>query len=162
VRKIIVALVVAVFASGTAAATDTSDVMAVVHQFVDGFNKGDTKRALATCADNTLIIDDFAPHVWDGTGACARWASDFDADSKKTQTTDGVVTIAKPRHLDVTGDRAYVVLPAAFTYKVAGKPMQSTGSVWTLALQKTAAGWRITGWAWAAGKETPVTSEATH
>ena len=161
-RKMILALVVAVLASGTAAATDKTDVMAVVHQFVDGFNKGDVKSALATCADNVVILDDFAPHVWDGAGACAKWASDFDADSKKTQTTEGVVTIGKPRHLDVTGDRAYVVLPAGYTYKVAGKPMQNTGSVWTLALQKTGAGWRITGWAWAGGKESPVTTKATH
>src|SRR3974390_2849261 len=160
--KIIVALVVTVLASGTAAATDKSDVMAVVHQFVDSFNKGDIKGGLATCADSALIIDDFSPHVWDGAGAGAKWASDFDADSKRTQTTEGVVTIGKPRHLDVTGDRAYVVLPAGYTYKVAGKPMQNTGSVWTLALQKTAAGWGITGWAWAAGKESPATTQPTH
>jgi ketosteroid isomerase-like protein len=161
-RKIIVALAVAVLASGTAVASDKTDVMAVVHQFADGFNKGDVKSALATCADNVVIIDDFSPHVWDGAGACAKWASDFDADSKKTQTTEAVVTMGRPRHLDVMGDRAYVVLPTGYTYKVAGKPMQSTGCVWTLALQKTGAGWRITGWAWAGGKESPVTTQATH
>jgi ketosteroid isomerase-like protein len=161
-RRIVVVLVLAVFTAGTAAATDPSDVMAVLHQMADSFNKGDMKSVVAGCADSTVIIDDFPPHVWDGAGACAKWASDFDAISKKMQWTEGVVTIGKPRHVDVTGDRAYVVAPAGWTYKVAGKPMQTTGSVWTFALQKTAGGWRVTGWAWAGGKDSPVTTAAAH
>jgi ketosteroid isomerase-like protein len=160
-RRIVAALVLAVWA-GAAAATDKSDVMAVVHQYVDGLNKGDTKSALAACADHALIIDDFPPHVWDGESACTKWAGDFDAVLKQAQMTDAVVTLGKTRHLDVTGDRAYVVLAASLTYKLAGKPMQTTGSLWTFALQKSTPGWRITGWAWAAGKTSPVTTEPKH
>jgi ketosteroid isomerase-like protein len=161
-RRIMLALGLAVCAAGTASATEKSDVLAVIHQYVDGFNTGDAKSGMAACADQTLIIDDFPPHVWDGAGACAKWANDFDALAKKTQFTDGVLTLGKARHLDVTGDRAYVVLPASLTYKLEGKPMQTTGSLWTFALQKTAAGWRITAWAWAAGKDSPVTTGPVH
>jgi hypothetical protein len=50
--------------------------------------------------------------------------------------------------LDVTADRAYVVVPADYTYKQKGKAMKQTGSILTVALQKGSAGWRITGWAW--------------
>ena len=36
--------------AGRAKASAQTDVMATVHQFVDGFNKGDVKSALAACA----------------------------------------------------------------------------------------------------------------
>jgi hypothetical protein len=48
----------------------------------------------------------------------------------------------------VTADRAYIVVPATYAYKQKGKPMKESGSTLTLALQKGATGWRITGWAW--------------
>jgi hypothetical protein len=122
--------------------------MTPVHQFVDGFNKGDIKTALAACAEQTSIIDEFPPHEWHGAGACSNWANDFDADAKKNGVTDGIVTLGNPRRVDITADRAYVVVPANYTFKQKGKLVKETGSMLTLVLQKGAAGWRITGWAW--------------
>jgi len=126
-----------------------ADVLKFVHQFVDGFNKGDTKAILAACADQTSIIDEFPPYEWHGTGSCAKWLGDYEADAKKNGITDGIVTLGKPSHNDVTGDRAYVVIPSDYTFKVKGKPEKETGSMFTFALQKGQAGWKITGWSWA-------------
>ncbi len=149
-HKIIIALVVAVLGAGPNAAFDEkADVMVPVHQFVDGFNKGDTKTAVAACADQTSIIDEFPPHEWHGMGACSNWANDYDADARKNGITDGVVTLSKPRHIDITADRAYVVIPANYTFKKKGKLVKETGSMFTFALRKSEAGWRITAWAWA-------------
>ena len=149
-HKTFIAVAIAVMAAGPAfAASEKADVMAPVKQFVDGFNKGDVKSALATCAEQTSIIDEFPPYEWHGAGACSTWANDFDADAKKNGITDTVVTLGTPRHVDITGDRAYVVVPTNYTYKQKGKPMKEIGSTMTLSLQKVAAGWRITGWAWA-------------
>jgi len=103
----------------------------------------------ATCADQVSILDEFPPHEWHGTGACAKWAGDYDADAKKNGITDGAVTLNTPTHVDVTGDRAYVVVPANYSFKVKGKSVGETGSIITLALVKSAGGWKITGWAWA-------------
>jgi len=150
-RRILIALVAAAFAAGPAVAADKDDVMAQIRQFVDGFNKGDIKSALATCAEQTSIIDEFPPHEWHGAGACQTWANDFDADAKKNGVTDGKVTLGKPRHVNVSGDRAYVVVPATFTYKLKGKATKQAGSLLTVALQKGANGWRMTGWAWSTG-----------
>ena len=136
-------------ASAQTPPSGTADVMAVVRQFVDGFNKGDLKMLSSACAEEVSIIDEFPPHEWHGAGACAKWSSDFDADAKKNGITDGFVTLGKPSHVDVTGDRAYVVGPADYAYKLKGKPVKEVGSIFTLALQKGSAGWRITGWAWA-------------
>jgi hypothetical protein len=60
-------------ASSHAQARESAEkaVLATVHKFVDAFNKGDTKAAVAACADQTSIIDEFPPHQWHGAGACA-------------------------------------------------------------------------------------------
>jgi ketosteroid isomerase-like protein len=134
--------------AGHAAASDQTDVMATVRQFIDGFNKGDAKTAIAACASPASIVDDFPPHAWQGPTACADWAADFDATAKKEGITEPVVTLQKPRHVDVTGDRAYVVVPASYDYKLKGKKVKEGGATFTAALQKLPAGWRITGWAW--------------
>jgi ketosteroid isomerase-like protein len=135
--------------SAQSPAAGTADVTAVVRQFVDGFNKGDAKALASTCADQVAIIDEFPPHAWQGTGACGKWSSDYEADAKKNGISDGVVTLGKPTHVDVSGDRAYVVWPADYVYKMKGKLAGETGSILTVALHKDSTSWRITGWSWA-------------
>jgi ketosteroid isomerase-like protein len=43
---------------GTASASEKTDVMAVMHRWVDTFNKGDVKSSLAACADQAVVIDE--------------------------------------------------------------------------------------------------------
>ena len=147
-RKILIVLALAVLAAGQPLGSDKTDVMAVVRQFVNSFNKGDAKTAAAACADETSIIDEFPPHEWHGAGACSKWMDDYDADAKKNGITDGKVTLGAPVHVDVTGDRAYVVVRANYTYKQKGKPVKEIGSMLTIALHKDNSGWHMTGWSW--------------
>ena len=70
-KKIIIGFTVGVLMAGWAAASDKTDVMAVVKQWDDGFNTGDIKSAVVACADQTSIIDDIPPHEWHGTGGCS-------------------------------------------------------------------------------------------
>lgn len=148
-QKLFILLAASLLAAAQTPASDKTDVMVPVHQFVDGFNKGDTKTAAAACANQTSIIDEFPPHEWHGAGACSTWMNDYDADARKNGITDGIVTLSTPRHIEVAADRAYVVIPANYTYKRKGKPVKEIGSMFTFALHKGEAGWRITGWAWA-------------
>ena len=137
------------FTALPAAAADTSSFMSPVNQFIDGFNKGDAKNALKACASPASIVDEFPPHEWQGPTACADWANAYNANAARNGITDGIVTLGKPTHVDVSGDRAYVVVPANYAYKQHGKSVLETGSIFTVALKKSASGWLITGWAWA-------------
>ena len=148
-HKTIIILATTVLTAATITASEQTDVMATINQGIEAFNKGDSKSLIALCADEMCIIDEFPPHEWHGPGTCSKWLADYDADAKKNEITDGAVTIAKPRHVDITGDRAYVVVPADYTYKQHGKPMKETNSIWTFTLAKVQGNWRITGWAWA-------------
>lgn len=55
----------------------TEDPMGAVHQYIDGFNKGDTKMMAATFAVPGSILDGMAPHVWQGPTATQDWYRDM-------------------------------------------------------------------------------------
>jgi len=147
-NKLAAVIAVAVLASGVASASDRTDAMAVVHKWVDAFNKGDGKTGSSFCVDGALIIDDFAPHVWQGSGACASWYKDYEAFAAKAQITDASVALGKARHFDVDSGYAYLVVPTTLTYTKVGKQITDKAIV-TMALKKGSSGWQITGWAWA-------------
>lgn len=147
--KALAALMAAsVFCSGAVIASDKTDAMAVVHKWVDSFNKGDGNTGASYCADGALIIDDFAPHVWQGPGACASWYKDYEAFTAKEQATAASVALGKTRHLDIDSGYAYLVVPTILKYTKAGRPVMERGIV-TMSLKKGGSGWQITGWAWA-------------
>ncbi len=147
--RVVIFVLCSILAIAPATATESSNVMATVHQFMHGVSTGNIKSAVAACASPASIIDDFPPHEWQGPTACADWARDFKTAVKAAGYADNVVTLGKPTHVDVTGDRAYVVVPANYRYKFHGKPVAEDGSIFTVALRKLPEGWRITGWAWA-------------
>jgi ketosteroid isomerase-like protein len=147
-RKLMIAVAVALLVTKSLFAAEKDDVLAVVKQCNDAFNQGDVKAAVALGTDEMSIIDEFPPHEWHGPGAFAKWFADYDADAKKNGITDGKVTIGKARHVDVNGNRAYAVLNATYTWKQNGKPKKETNATWTFTLLKTKDGWRITGWCW--------------
>lgn len=147
-RNLLLAFVAAVVAASPAAAAE-SGALATVRQFIADFNQGNEKGAIELCATPASIVDDFPPHEWQGPAACADWTRDIDADDKRQGISGGIVALGTPWHVDVTGDRAYVVVPATYSYKQHGKPVVESGSIFTVALRRFASGWRITGWAWA-------------
>jgi ketosteroid isomerase-like protein len=136
------------FASASAFASDKSDAVAAVHLFIDNMNKDDMKTAATAYAPQASILDEFPPHAWQGATALADWGRDFGDFAKKNGITDPVVTLGKVRHVDITGDRAYVVVEATYSYKQHGKTIREPGCFMTYALQKLAPGWRITAWSW--------------
>ena len=129
----------------------TNDPMATLHQYLDGFNKGDAKVMAATFALQGSILDGMAPHLWQGPTATQDWYRDVLIEGKQHDASDYFVTVGEPLHNNVTGDSAYVVVPATMTFKVAGKQVTQSGAFFTVALRKLAEGWRIAAWAWTKG-----------
>jgi predicted DCC family thiol-disulfide oxidoreductase YuxK len=74
-------------------------------------------------------------------------------EGKQHGASDYFVTLGEPLQNNVTGESAYVVVPATMTFKVNGKSMTQTGAVFTVALRKLPEGWRIAAWAWAKGQQ---------
>jgi ketosteroid isomerase-like protein len=129
----------------------TNDPMSAVRQYIDAFNRSDVKTMAATFAVPGSILDGMAPHIWQGATAAQDWYRDVLLEGEQHGASGYVVTLGEPRHLNVTGDSAYVVVPASMTFKVHGKQVTQTGATFTVALRKLAEGWRIGAWAWAKG-----------
>jgi hypothetical protein len=138
-------------AGNTSAVIDTLAVMKPVREFVASFNKGDATTSDAGCAHVTSIIDDVPPHEWHGAHACQMWMQSYRDYTVANGLADMIITLGDPRHVDVAGERAYVVVPASYTIEVHGKLVHKTNSVVTFALEKGATAWHLTGWAWADG-----------
>src|SRR6185312_14964980 len=92
-RIALAGLGVTLLAPHPAAATEQDEVMKIVRQWVESLNKGDTKTAIAACAEQTSIVDEFPPHEWHGDGACARWVTELDAYNQKLGLTNSIVTL---------------------------------------------------------------------
>ena len=149
-RKSFVAITLVLLSAATAFSL-TTDPLATVRQYIDSFNKGDIKGMTAACADSASILDGMAPHSWQGPSACADWYKDVLAEGEREGASGYAVSLGKPRHHNVNGDAAYLVLPTTMTFKHKGKQVTQTGATWTVALRKFADGWRITAWAWSKG-----------
>ena len=146
-----------VMGAAASAATPDAQLMAPIQKFTDAFNKGDTAAAAAThaAAADLAIIDEVSPHLWQGLQAFQAWSADLDSDAKKRGITDQAVTISTPTREETSGDHAYVVVPAVYTFKERGVAMREPAQ-WVFALRKGAGGWLIHGWAWTGPKPQPV------
>ena len=132
------------------------DVTAPIHQFIDGFNKGDTKSAFAAYASGDIvIIDEFAPHRWVGPQAAQEWAADYDKHAQATGVTDGIVKYGAPTRTEIEGKVAYVIVPTFYNYKEHGKATTEKGQM-TFVLNEEGGGWTIRGWTWSGEKPHPA------
>ena len=130
---------------------ETDTPLATVLKYLDAFNRGDQNGMAATFAVPGHILDGMAPHVWQGATATQDWYADVLVEGKEHGASGYLVSVGEPLHNDVTGDSAYVVLPATMTFDLKGTKVAQSGAVFTVALRKTADGWRVAAWAWAKG-----------
>src|SRR5580698_6956337 len=121
IGKVTMALLAAALMATPGFAAGAGDVAAPIRQFIDAFNRGDMKAAMATYAPGDIqIIDEFAPHRWSGPHAPQDWAAGYDKHAQATGVTDGRVTYGTPTRIEVEGNVAYVVMPTAYLYKEHG------------------------------------------
>jgi len=67
------------------------------------------------------MIEGTAPHVWHGRRPPRIDYRDVLVEGEQHGASGYVATLGEPRHVTVTGDNAYVVVPASMTYKVHDK-----------------------------------------
>jgi ketosteroid isomerase-like protein len=118
-----------------------------VRHYVEALNRNDGEAMAASFTAPASI----APHLWLGPTPSQDWYRDVLADFEKHGVSELFVGLGEPRHNNVTGDSAYIVIPATMAFKVQGKTVNQGGAMFTVALRKVAQGWRIAAWAWAKG-----------
>ena len=132
---------------------DTTDPMTAIRRYIDAFNRSDPKEMAAAFAVPGTILDGMAPHLWHGPTAAEDWYKDVLREGEQHGAAGYLVALDEPRHVSVTGDNAYVVVPASMTFNLKGKPVAQEGATFTVALRNLPEGWRIAAWAWAKGAQ---------
>jgi ketosteroid isomerase-like protein len=127
----------------------SQEIVAPIQKFIDSFNKGDSAGAAATHAAEAdlAILDEVPPFAWHGAKAFQEWGAALEAASKQAGLTDQKVTIRPPSRVESSGDAAYVIVPAVYSYKEKGTAMREAAQM-TFVLKKGASGWLIHGWTW--------------
>ena len=130
-------------------------VEAPVHQFLDGFNKGDVKSAKAAHVAAPSISDEIAPHHWSGPAAFDTWVADLTKSEAAEGKSGGQVTLGKVSREVISGAHAYVIVPATYTFQQKGKTMHEVSQM-TFVLAKMPTGWKIQAWTWTGPEASPV------
>jgi hypothetical protein len=102
---------------------------------------------LADCfAGDVVIVENFAPYVFRGPDAVARWRAGF---REHAATLSGlVVTFGTAQDFSSDGDTAYFVLPTAWAGRSDGEAFEEEGG-WAFVLKRQGRNWRIACYAWA-------------
>ena len=157
-RTLTIAAAVMLAVAAPVSAQPTNDeLMAPIQKFISSFNKGDTAGAASTHAAGAdlTIVDEVAPYLWRGPKAFHSWGADLEADAKKNGITESMVTLSATTRTETSGDSAYVVVPAVYTFKLKGTPMREAAQM-TFVLKKGTSGWLIHGWTWTGPRAQPA------
>ena len=146
---IVAALGSTIVISAPASAGPAEDATAFITRTIDQFNGGDLKAWLAAQANDTLIVDEFAPHAWSGAGSPQRWLDAYARDSQTNGVTGGRVDYGKPLQATSDGTSAYIVLPTTYRFVQKGTKMAEPSSM-TFVMKHDATGWKIISWTYSA------------
>jgi len=133
-----------------ALASNETEVLSRVQQTIDAANRNIDAALASNFTPSVVLVDDLAPYVFRGPAADAilEWSNVYGADSAKNSITDFSMKLLKPKRVEVSGDRAYIVLPAVYSFKQRLKPMQKRGTI-TATLERLDKKWLIATWSWA-------------
>ncbi len=130
-----------------------AEPLAAVQKYIAAFNECDDTAMSSMFDTHGVIVDGMAPHVWLGPTAAKDWYRDVLVEAEHHGASGYTVTLEEPLHHDITGDAAYLVVPATMRFSVNGAQVTQTGAYFTVALRRRTAGWRIAAWAWTKGRQ---------
>lgn len=145
---------VAILAAAPVQAGPAEDASVTVANVLDKFNAGDISAFVAAHRDGALIVDEFAPYLWGGSGSATRWLEDYGRDAADRGISGGRVDHGKPVQAASDGRSAYIVIPATYRFDQKGVKMAGSGSM-TFVLFKTGDEWKIASWIYSGSTPAP-------
>ena len=143
-----------VAAASPAFAGPAEDATAAVTTVLDKFNGGDFGAFAAAHQDGAIIVDEFAPFLWGGSGSIQTWGKDYDKDATARGISAGRIDYGKPVAASSDGTSAYIVLPTTYRFQQKGRKMAGKGSM-TFVMRGGGKAWKIASWTYAGAEPTP-------
>ena len=138
----------ALISAGPALAAEKSDrieIVARIRAAVDACNRKDVTAFARYLTPSPIAVTETPP----SPSQCAYALSDLEAayevDSGKNAVTEPEITLLRVKDIEISGTHAYVVWPAAYGFKQAGKRAEQYSTI-TVALEKSGRDWRIANW----------------
>ncbi len=154
--RLLLLAIVSMFAAAplSAAPADEHAVARTIVSFVNAVNLDHEKDALAFFTSDASITEDLAPYHWQGPRAGAAWFKGMASNGAKIGMTEIIMHLGKPPRIEVTGDRAYEVIPGVVALKGKGGSLHESGFI-TFALEKHGAAWKIAALSWGGERAHP-------
>ena len=130
------------------------DAATAVTTVLDKFNAGDFAAFAAAHRDGALIIDEFPPFVWGGSGSIQRWGADYAKDAAARGIAAGRVDYGRPIQSTSDGTSAYIVLPTVYRFTQNGAKMGGAGNM-TFVMTRVGTDWKIASWTYAGATPAP-------
>jgi hypothetical protein len=99
-------------------------------------------------ASQVVIIENFAPYVFDGEDVPARWWRAFRAHAAAGELAEIQASFGAPQDYDRAGDVVFFTLPTRWTGITGGRRFVEHGG-WAFVLVLESGAWRIRSYAWA-------------
>ena len=145
----VLAAVLAVSSTAMAADQPTREMMEPVEKIARFIAKPDDGDLSAFASQDVVIVENFAPYVFDGPHAVQRWAEGM---RSHVETLSGLAhRFGAAQDFSTSGNRAYFSLPTQWTGRAGSKSFVEDGG-WSFVLVQEKGGWRVLGYGWAVTK----------
>lgn len=151
--RLLVLATLAVVSAAPAQAATARPPLQVARDFFADIDAGKFDQGLGLCASDAVFVDEFAPHVWSGDNAAARWLDGFAGWMKANKVSADEVSLGAVSTNEVHGDTAYLVAGATEAYVEDGRGMVRPAHV-AMAFRKEGEMWKITAMTWGGAKPT--------
>ena len=142
-------VLVAVFAISSIAMADdqpTPEMMVPVEKIARFIAKPDDADLSAFASHDVVIVENFAPYVFDGPNAVQGWAKGM---RSHVETLSGLAhRFSAALNFSTSGDRAYFSVPTQWTGRAGTQAFVEDGG-WSFVLVKENGAWRVLGYGWA-------------
>lgn len=125
----------------------SSAMMAPVYAAVIG-ETGAVEMLTNAYTSDPTIVDEFAPYEWSGPNAVRQYASDLHAWLRAGNLKSVHVTFDAVRFWDTKGDRAWITMPATFSFTINGK-LGSESGTYAFVLVRINGAWKAKSSSWA-------------
>lgn len=128
-----------------AQAGPAEDATSAATAMLDRLNVGDMDAFFQAHQDGAIIVDEFAPFNWSGSGSVQRWAGDYMRDAGARGISGGRVDYGAPIQANSDGSSAYIVLPTTYRFVQRGTRMAGRGSM-TFFMTHVGTSWKVASW----------------
>ena len=154
--RALVGILVAAFASSSLAMAGdqpTPEMMEPVEKVARFIANPDDGDLSAFASHDVVIVENFAPYVFDGPDAVQGWAKGM---RSHVQTLTGLAhRFSAAQNFSTSGDRAYFSLPTQWTGRAGTQGFIEDGG-WSFVLVKENGAWRVLGYGWAVTRVEPL------